>query len=52
MEIKTDVEGKNAIMGMCDLALKRGGIENIEIVSKVLNAMKLIEEKKKKAKNE
>ena len=52
MEIKTDIEGRNVIMGMCDLALKKGGIDNIDIVSKVINAIKLIEEKKEKAKNE
>ena len=45
MIIRTDEEGKNAILGLLDCALKAGGLQNKKAVDKVEDAIEAIEEK-------
>lgn len=44
MEIRTDQEAKVAIEQLCDIALKQGGLQNMNGVGKVLASIKLIKE--------
>ena len=43
MEIKVDAEGKKSVESLCDVALKTGGIQNLEAINKILKAMVLME---------
>ena len=40
MIIQTNDEGKKAIVGLCDGALKIAGIQNLNVVNKILTALK------------
>jgi len=42
VKIEVDVEGKELITGLCDIALKANGIRNLPGVSTVLCGLKLI----------
>ncbi len=44
MEIKADQEGIEAITKLCDVALKTGGIQNMNPVSVILSSIKKLEE--------
>lgn len=46
--IKTNKNGKDAITQLCDIALKYGGMQNIQGVSQILNSIQDIEEPLKK----
>ncbi len=47
MKILTDEEGKKVITQLCDIALKQGGVQNLNPISVILNSIELeeIEEK-------
>ena len=45
MKINCDEEGNKALLQLCDIALKSGGIQNLQGITQILNAIK-IEEKK------
>lgn len=51
MQIKADEEGKKVIEQLCDIALKHGGIQNLNQVALILNSTKLIENAEKKEEN-
>jgi len=40
MIIQTNDAGKKAIDGLCDVALKVGGLQNYNVVTQVLHALK------------
>ncbi len=40
MKIITDKEGKEVIVRLCDIGLKATGLQGIETISKVLQALK------------
>ena len=40
MIIQTNDAGKKAIEGLCDAALKIAGIQNLNVVNKILTALK------------
>ena len=40
MIIQTNDVGKKAIEGLCDVALKVGGLQNYNVVTQVLHALK------------
>lgn len=42
MKIQCDEEGKKAIIDMCDIALKVGGLQNLNTVGLVLNSIQPI----------
>ncbi len=42
MKILTDKEGAEFIRELCSLALKAGGIQNLESVSKMINSIETI----------
>ena len=42
MIIQVDQEGKNVIEQFCDIALKQGGIQNLNQINLVLETMALI----------
>lgn len=50
MIIKVDKEAQGLIKNLCDVALKTGGLANLEGVLAILNKMELLEEKPKKDK--
>ncbi len=43
MDIKADQEGIEAITKLCDVALKTGGIQNMNAVSVILSSIKPLE---------
>lgn len=43
MKIQVDEDGKTAIIELCDIALKHGGIRTFEGISKVLRSIKVTE---------
>ena len=43
MKLKVDKQAATVIKSMCDMALKAGGLQNLKLVTEVLNAM-VIEE--------
>ena len=45
MIIKTDSEAKEILVQMCDLALKTGGLQNMNVVQAILNSIQVIEDK-------
>jgi len=45
MIIKADKEGKDILVQLCDIALKTGGLQNMNAVQGILNSIQLIEEK-------
>lgn len=47
MKILCDKEGKQAITQLCDVALKVGGLKNMDAINQILGAIKSIEEEKK-----
>ena len=51
MKIITDEDGLNAIKGLVDLALKTGGIQNLDNINKVLDSCEIIKEKPQENKN-
>lgn len=44
MKIKVDAEGKQAIESLCDLALRQGGLQNMQGVQQVLGSVEIIQE--------
>jgi len=44
MIIKVDAEGKKAIDGLCDVALKTGGIQNLAAITGILTSVRMIPE--------
>jgi len=40
MIIQTNGEGKKAIEGLCDVALKVGGLQNYQVITQILHALK------------
>ncbi len=52
MEIKADQEGIEAITKLCDVALKTGGINNMNPVSVILSSIKKLEEDEPEEKQE
>lgn len=50
MILKVDKEGKSAIEQFCDLALKSGGIRNLNQVNLVLQSTEMLPEPKEKEK--
>ena len=51
MIIQVDKEGENIIQQLCDVALKQGGIKNLNAINKTLSSLKVIEEPKLEDKN-
>ena len=49
MKIACDKKGKEAILQLCNIALKTGGLQNMQGVSEVLNSIKVIEENEEQA---
>ena len=45
MIIKTNTAGRKAIVEMCDVALKVGGVQNLNRVNQILVSLAMIEEK-------
>ena len=43
MKILCDEDGKNVIVSLCDIALKSGGIKNLEAINAILGTVKLEE---------
>lgn len=41
--IKTNKDGNEAITQLCDIALKYGGMKNMEGVSQILNSIQILE---------
>lgn len=48
MKIKVDKKGQEAIQQLCDIALKSGGIQNLNGINTILVSMELLPEKDKK----
>jgi len=46
MIIQVDKQGQDIIEQLCDIALKQGGIKNLQAIHQVLASVKLIEENK------
>ncbi len=46
MIIKTDPEGKKLLENLCDVALRAGGIKNLQEVGRLLQSIELIKKKK------
>ena len=46
MVVKTDEQGKKLIEALCDVALKAGGLSNLQAVGSILNAVEILEEPK------
>lgn len=44
MIFQVDKEGEHAIQQLCDIALKAGGIQNLERINQVLESVELISE--------
>ena len=44
MIIKADKEGKDILVQLCDIALKTGGLHNMNAVQGILNSIQLIED--------
>lgn len=44
MIIKTDVEGKNVIGQLCDIALKQGGMQNRVQINMIMDSIELLPE--------
>jgi hypothetical protein len=42
MKILVDQEGRNVIQQLCDLALKQGGVKNLNQVNRILKSVKLL----------
>jgi len=40
MEIIVDKEGREVIVQLCDIALKQGGVQNLQSVAKILSLTK------------
>lgn len=47
MKIKADKEGVNVIKGLCDVALKTAGIQNLEVVNSIIDGLEELPEPKK-----
>jgi hypothetical protein len=47
MIIKVDQDGNNAIVKLCDVALKTGGIQNLEAINIILKSLEEIKEETK-----
>jgi len=45
MKIVVDKEAQGFLKGLCDVALKAGGLANFEAVLAILNKMELLNEK-------
>lgn len=43
MIIRTDEEGQQAIVQLCDIALKTGGLKNLDSINTILNGVTLIQ---------
>lgn len=53
MIIKCDEKGKNAILSMCDVCLKTGGMANRDVVNTVFDCLQDVDQKpKEKGKKE
>ena len=39
MLIKTDKEGREAVQQLCDVALKQGGLQNLNAINTILNSI-------------
>ena len=52
MIIKADKEARIAIEQLCDIALKAGGIQNLNGVGKVLDSIKPIEQQNESEKTD
>lgn len=48
MKIKVDKRGQEAIQQLCDIALKSGGIQNLNGINTILVSMELLSEKDEK----
>lgn len=48
MIIKIDKDGKNAIEQLVDIALKQGGIQNLNAANLILHSIELLPEPEKK----
>ncbi len=48
MEIKADDEGIKALTKLCDIALRAGGIENLNAINSITSSISKIEEEKEK----
>ncbi len=44
MRILTDEEGKKVIEQLCDIALKQGGLQNINAINVILTSIELEEQ--------
>ena len=42
MLIFVDKEGKEAVIGLCDVALRTAGIQNLEGVTKIIQSVRLL----------
>jgi hypothetical protein len=45
MLIKVDAEGKEAIKQLCDVALKFGGINNLDAINVIMSSVRPIEDR-------
>ena len=43
MIIRTDEEGNQAIVQLCDIALKTGGIKNLEAINSIIKGITIIQ---------
>jgi len=43
MKITTDIEGLAAIKSLCDIALKAGGIQNLNPITNILRTVEMFE---------
>ena len=50
MKIKVDAEGKHAIYGLIDIALKASGLNGLNGVNQILGSIELVKEEKKEDK--
>lgn len=46
MKILCDKKGKEAILQLCDVALKTGGLRNMQRISEILKSIENVEHKK------
>ena len=51
MKIKADKTGIEVIKQLCDLALKQGGLQNLNAVTQVLQSIEEIEKKSENTKS-
>lgn len=50
MKIETDAQGQDAIVQLCDIALKHSGIQNFKAVQQILSSIEVKEAPKEEDK--